>query len=67
VARKKSKRTERDTDEPDARTLPLNKLVSNRDKALRKARDLFNEGKENEARKAFERAEHWQAKIDSPD
>jgi hypothetical protein len=31
--------------EPNARSLPLNKLVSNRDKALRKARDLFNAGK----------------------
>jgi hypothetical protein len=39
-------------DEPvSSRTLPLNKLVSNRDKALRKARDLFEQGKLDEARR----------------
>jgi hypothetical protein len=67
LARKQSKQSGSDSDEPTfSRTLPLNKLVSHRDKDLRKARDLFNEGKTDEARNAFERAEYWQAKIDSP-
>lgn len=59
MARKKTKRQECEPEFETASTLPLNKLVNNRDKALRKARDLFDAGKVEEARKAFERAEYW--------
>lgn len=55
---RKAKGSGIDVDEPIAsRILPLSNLVSNRDKALRKARNFFNAGEQDEARKDFERAE----------
>lgn len=65
--RKKSKQPKPESDEPESvRNLPMNRIVINLDKALRKTRDPFDQGKLDEARKAFENADYWQAKIDSP-
>lgn len=42
---------------------PLNKIVRNRDRYLKKAKDLLDQGKLDEARKALESAQRWEAML----
>jgi hypothetical protein len=52
------------TEEPAVPPLPMNKRVSNRDKALEQAQKLSSKGLDDQAREALKRAEYWQAKIE---
>lgn len=42
---------------------PLNKILRNRDKYLKKAREMKAQGKTDEEKKALERARYWEAML----
>ena len=46
---------------------PLNKIIRNRDKNLKKARDLRAQGKTEEADKAQQRAHYWERMLIDPE
>ena len=42
---------------------PLNKILRNRDKYLKKARELKAQGKTDEEKKALKEAQRWEAML----
>jgi hypothetical protein len=42
---------------------PLNKILRNRDKYLKRARDLHAQGKLDEEKKALREAQRWEAML----